>query len=163
LVTLRAYADRLVFIVDQEVVAEHSRHFGRDRSYFEPWHYLPILERKPGALRNGAPFKDWALPRAMERLRVRYLKRPGGDRDFVELLLLAQEHDLQTVNRACEHALAEGAGQLSTIINQVHRLTDQAPPEPLTLANYPGLTTLPEANYQRYDTLVQEVAHAEPG
>ena len=27
-----------------------------------PWHYVPVLARKPGALRNGAPFKDWVLP-----------------------------------------------------------------------------------------------------
>jgi hypothetical protein len=27
------------------------------------------LARKPGALRNGAPFKDWVLPAAMERVR----------------------------------------------------------------------------------------------
>lgn len=162
LITLRAYADRLVFIGDHEVVAEHPRHFGRDQSYFEPWHYLPILERKPGALRNGAPFKDWALPRAMERIRSRYLKRPGGDRDFVELLLLAQQHDLQTINRACERALREGTGQLSTITNLVHRLTDQQPPAPMNMANYPVLNTLPEANYHRYDSLVQESTHAEP-
>jgi len=163
LITLRAYADRLVLIGDHEVVAEHPRHFGRDQSYFEPWHYLPILKRKPGALRNGAPFKDWALPRSMERIRVRYLKRPGGDRDFVELLLLAQQHDLQTINRACEAALRDGTGQLSTITNLVHRMTEQQPPAPLNMANYPGLTTLPEANYRRYDTLVRETTHAEPG
>jgi len=163
LITLRAYADRLVFIGDHEVVAEHPRHFGRDQSYFEPWHYLPILERKPGALRNGAPFKDWALPRALERIRVRYLKQPGGDRDFVELLLLAQQHDLQTINLACERALRDGTGQLATITNLVHRLTEQQPPAPLNMANYPGLTTLPEANYRRYDALVQEAAHAERG
>ena len=162
LITLRAYADRLAFIGDHEVVAEHPRHFGRDQSHFEPWHYLPILKRKPGALRNGAPFKDWVLPRSMERIRVRYLKRPGGDRDFVELLLLAQQHDLETINHACETALQNGTGQLSTITNLVHRLTDQQLPAPLNMANYPGLTTLPEANYHRYDTLVQEKTHAKP-
>lgn len=161
LITLRAYANRLVFIGDQDVVAEHTRHFTRDQSYFEPWHYLPVLERKPGALRNGAPFKDWALPPAMERIRGRYLKRPGGDRDFVELLLLAQQHDLQTVNHACERALAEGTGQLPTIVNLVHRITEQLPPAPLTAANYPAITTLPEADYRRYDALTREVSHAE--
>ena len=81
------------------------------------------------------------MPRSMERIRGRYLKRPGGDRDFVELLLLAQQHDLQTINRACETALRHGTGQLSTITNLVHRLSEQQPP----------------------DTLVQESAHAEPG
>ena len=87
LLTLRAYADQLVLIGDHQIVAEHQRRFSRDQCYFEPWHYVPILKRKPGALRNGAPFKDWDLPRAIQRIRLRYLKRPGGDREFVELLL----------------------------------------------------------------------------
>ncbi len=52
-----------------EVVAEHPRHFGRDRTIYDPWHYLPVLVRKPGALRNGAPFKDWVCRPAMERVR----------------------------------------------------------------------------------------------
>ncbi|BAR55556.1 hypothetical protein BDS110ZK25_73330 [Bradyrhizobium diazoefficiens] len=30
---------------------------------------MPVLARKPGALRNGAPFKDWVLPAAIERIR----------------------------------------------------------------------------------------------
>jgi hypothetical protein len=43
-------------------VAEHSRSFGRGDTLYDPWHYVPVLARKPGALRNGAPFKDWVLP-----------------------------------------------------------------------------------------------------
>ena len=45
-----------------EIVGEHRRCFGRDQTVFDPWHYVPVLARKPGALRNGAPFKDWVLP-----------------------------------------------------------------------------------------------------
>ena len=43
-------------------VGDHPRCFGRDQTVFDPWHYVPVLARKPGALRNGAPFKDWLLP-----------------------------------------------------------------------------------------------------
>ena len=39
------------------------------RSIYDPWHYVPVLARKPGALRNGAPFRDWVLPSAMEKVR----------------------------------------------------------------------------------------------
>jgi hypothetical protein len=41
----------------------------RGGTIYDPWHYVPVLARKPGALRNGAPFKDWVLPAAMERVR----------------------------------------------------------------------------------------------
>jgi hypothetical protein len=58
-VQVRAYADRIVVRCGDEVVAEHARHFGRDRTIYDPWHYLPVLARKPGALRNGAPFQGW--------------------------------------------------------------------------------------------------------
>ena len=49
--------------------ASIARCFGRDQTVFDPWHYVPVLARKPGALRNGAPFKDWVLPAALERVR----------------------------------------------------------------------------------------------
>ena len=61
-VDVRAYADRIVIRQDGETVAEHPRSFGRGEIAYNPWHYVPILTRKPGALRNGAPFKGWQLP-----------------------------------------------------------------------------------------------------
>jgi hypothetical protein len=63
-VQVHAYADRILIRLGGEVVAEHPRQFGRDQVIYNPWHYLPVLTRKPGALRNGAPFRDWELPRA---------------------------------------------------------------------------------------------------
>jgi hypothetical protein len=162
LLTLRAYADKLALISDHQIVAVHQRRFSRDQCYFEPWHYVPILQRKPGALRNGAPFKDWDLPRSIQRIRSRYLKRPGGDREFVELLLMVQRHDLDTVNTACELALSQGTGNLSTIENILHRLSEQQPPAALNVVNYPQIDALPEANCRRYDGLMVEVNHAEP-
>ena len=51
------------------IVGEHARRFGRGQTIYDPWHYVPVLARKPGALRNGAPFKDWLLPASLERVR----------------------------------------------------------------------------------------------
>ena len=69
-VEVHAYADRIVIRQDGRIVAEHPRSFGRGNTVYDPWHYVPVLARKPGALRNGAPFKDWVLPAAMERVRA---------------------------------------------------------------------------------------------
>src|SRR6476659_1079102 len=66
-IEVQAYADRIVIRQDGRVVAEHQRSFGRGETVYDPWHYVPVLARKPGALRNGAPFKDWVLPAAIER------------------------------------------------------------------------------------------------
>ena len=43
---------------------------------------MPVLARKPGALRNGAPFKDWVLPAAMERIRRRLAGADDGNRQW---------------------------------------------------------------------------------
>ena len=67
-VEIQAYADRIVIHLDGVIVGEHVRCFGRGETIYDPWHYVPVLTRKPGALRNGAPFQDWALPSAMERV-----------------------------------------------------------------------------------------------
>ena len=60
MVLVRSHAERIVVLLDDEVVADHVRQFRRNQVIYDPWHYLPVLMRKPGALRNGAPFKDWA-------------------------------------------------------------------------------------------------------
>ena len=85
-VDVRAYADRIVIRQDGETVAEHPRSFGRGEIAYDPWHYVPILTRKPGALRNGAPFKGWQLPGALGRIRARLTGCDDGDRQFVRIL-----------------------------------------------------------------------------
>jgi hypothetical protein len=62
---LRVYAERVVVWCDGEIVGEHPRRFGRGQTAYDPWHYLPVLARKPGALRNGDPFRNWDLPPAL--------------------------------------------------------------------------------------------------
>ncbi|KQM20776.1 hypothetical protein ASE49_15850 [Novosphingobium sp. Leaf2] len=85
-VQVRAYADPVVARCGDEVVAEHPRFFGRNRTIYDPWHYLPVPARKPGALRNGAPFQDWELPPALARLRRKLDNGDDADRRFVRVL-----------------------------------------------------------------------------
>lgn len=56
-VMLRAHADRIVVIEAGTVIGEHPRLFGRHQVPYDLWHYVTVLQRKPGALRNGAPFR----------------------------------------------------------------------------------------------------------
>ncbi len=160
-VSVRAYATLIKVVVNDVVVAEHQRSFARDQMIFDPWHYLPVLEIKPGALRNGAPFVDWELPKALLTLKARYLKRDGGDREFVQLLLLVRQHGLETVSVACELALDAKTTQLSVITNLVHRLIESEPIQAMTITDAPVLSVPPVANVGRYDQLcAQEVNHA---
>ncbi|WP_306154055.1 hypothetical protein [Roseovarius sp. MMSF_3281] len=152
-VSLRAYAGRIVLVSGQDVIAEHKRRFTRNVSYFEPWHYVPLLDRKPGALRDGAPFVDWQLPEAMHRIREHYMAGKGGDREFVDLLLLAQDHGIEVVETACELAVQQNTLRLPAIINLINQLVEPAITPLSDAYTYPQLTLRPEADCKRYEAL----------
>ena len=105
-----------------EIIATHSRVFGRDSLICDPWHYLPVLEKKPGALRNGAPFVSWELPKPICLVRDEILKQPRGDRAFVELLMLAGEAGLEALTVACELTLEAGVVNAPIVMNELRRL-----------------------------------------
>lgn len=152
-VSLRAYADRIVVTTGQEVVAEHQRRFTRNVSYFEPWHYVPLLERKPGALRDGAPFKRWELPVAMRKIRDHYMKERGGDREFVDLLLEARDHGMEVVEMACELAVEQNTLRLPAITNLINQLLEPVIIPLTETCGYPQLIDPPEADCKRYEDL----------
>lgn len=159
-VSLRAYADRIVIVADSMEVAVHARSFARDTLVLDPWHYLPVLEKKPGALRNGAPFVDWPLPQTIATVRSCLLKQPKGDRAFVEVLLAMREHGADAMETACALALESGTCSASVILNHLHRLI--SPVRLDTPVNVPTALRLshePVADCSRYDRL-REVAHA---
>ena len=78
---------------------------------------MPILTKKPGALRNGAPFKGWQLPNALGRLRTRLSAHDDGDRQFVKVLAAVQEDGLEAVEAACAEALDCGACSADGVLN----------------------------------------------
>ena len=152
-VSARLTADTLRIVADGHRVAEHGRCFGRDQRVCDPWHYLPVLERKPGALRHGAPFRDWDLPAAVRAVRDRLLKQPKGDRAFVDLLLLAREAGLDVLEVACDLALEAGVVNGPVVLNAMRRLAAPARPQPLDGAPAPALRLEPLADCGRYDSL----------
>lgn len=152
-VSVRADAHRIRVVADGKLVAEHARHFGRERLILDPWHYLSVLEKKPGALRNGAPFRDWALPAAIGAVKDRLLRSPQGDRAFVEVLLAMRSHGTDLVTVACELALEQGAVSAAVILNHVHRLLSPVKPEPVTVSTALALDIEPMADCGRYDSL----------
>lgn len=152
-VSVRANANRIRVVADGKLIAEHARHFGRERLILDPWHYLSVLEKKPGALRNGAPFQDWALPAAIGTVKDKLLKSPQGDRAFVEVLLAMRQYGADLVTVACELALEEGIVSTPVILNHMHRLLSPAKPEPITVSTALALAIEPAADCGRYDSL----------
>jgi len=141
------------------VIAEHVRRFGRDQLVCDPWHYLPILERKPGALRNGLPFREWDLPIAIQRVRDSILRQPKGDRGFVELLMLARECGLEPLEVACELVLEGPVVTAAVVMNEMRRLVAPSTPRALAVPDTLKLRTEPQADCGRYDHL-RAVSHA---
>ncbi len=157
-VSLRAYAGRIVLVADHEVIAGHKRRFTRNISYFEPWHYVPLLDRKPGALRNGAPFVDWQLPNVMMTIRDHYMQDKGGDRYFVDLLLLAHKHGTEVIEQACKLAVKQNTLRLPAIINLINQLQEPEITPLSETGNYPLISTVPQADCKRYEALYEVTA-----
>src|SRR5271163_1706370 len=126
-VEIHAYADRIVVRQDGRAVAEHARHHGRGETIYDAWHYVPVLARKPGALRNGAPFKDWVLPAALERVRRKLAGSGDGDRQMVTILASVLTDGLAAVEAACAKAMREGVPSYDVIINILARQRDPGP------------------------------------
>jgi transposase len=152
-VSARLTADAVRVVADGQAVAGHARQFGRDQLVCDPWHYLPVLEKKPGALRHGAPFQDWDLPAAIRAVRDRILKQPKGDRAFVELLLLAREAGLDVLEVACDLTLESGVVTAPVVLNTMRRLAAPARPQALDGTPAPALRLEPVADCGRYDSL----------
>jgi transposase len=126
-VSLRIYPDRIVIAAEGQILCEDKRIIERShhlpgRTVYDWHHYLAVIQRKPGALRNGAPFAE--MPEAFQQSQRYLLKHPGGDREMVEILALVLQHDEQAVLCAVELALEAGVPTKTHIINILQRLTD---------------------------------------
>lgn len=155
IVSVRLAADQLDIVTEGKIIATHQRSFLRDQLICNPWHYLPILEKKPGALRHGAPFQDWDLPESIQKVRAKLLPQDKGDRAFIDLLLLTREAGLDALETACELALESGVVNASVVQNEVRRLIEPTRPKTLNTCDNLQLATEPQADCQRYDHLLE--------
>ena len=152
-VEIQAYADRIVIRQDGAVVGEHRRCFGRGETIYDPWHYVPVLARKPGALRNGAPFKDWLLPASLERVRRKLKGSDDGDRQMVKVLSAVLTDGLIAVEAACAEALAGGVHSADVVLNILSRHRDPGLTPTILTPDALRLRHLPVADCARYDSL----------
>lgn len=150
-------------VAEGKVLCEHDRliqrsHHLPSRTIYDWRHYLAVIQRKPGALRNGAPFVE--LPPAFRQLQDQMLRKPGGDREMVDILALVLHHDEQVVLASVEMALAAGVPTKTHVLNLLHRLIDGKTtnepdidtPQALILRNEP------KADVDRYDGLRAQIA-----
>ena len=164
MVSTRLYPDRVTVVAGDALVASHERLNAASQTRYDWQHYIPLLQRKPGALRNGAPFAD--MPEPLQKLRRALLRHEGGDRVMAKVLALVPSMGLDAVLVAVELALESGPpGRVSVehVVNVLSRLN--ATPPPQSAATTLQVATPPLANTARYDSLradnaQEEVDHA---
>ena len=165
MVSTRLYPGRVVVVANDSVVAGHDRLSAAGQTRYDWQHYIPLLQRKPGALRNGAPFAD--LPAPLQQLRRALLRHAGGDRVMAQVLAIVPTAGLDAVLVAVELALETGppSGRVSVehVVNVLGRLT--ATPAPESAATTLQIAEPPRADTARYDGLraadaAEETDHA---
>ena len=108
--------------------------------HFDPLHYLPLLERKTGALDQAAPLAGWELPEEFGVLRRLLESRMGkrGKREFVQGLRLMENFHKQEVCDGVRDALKLGAISFDAVKHLV-LCRIEGRPQRLDLEMYPYL------------------------
>jgi transposase len=156
MVSIRVYPERIEFVAHDAMVASHVRCFERDQTRYDWQHYIPLIERKPGALRNGAPFAD--MPEVLLQLRGLLLKREGGDRIMAKVLGAVPKSGLEAVLVAVSLVLESGNPSAEHVENVLNRLKNAPVPERIETSL--EVAEAPIADTGRYDGLRGEVNHA---
>jgi hypothetical protein len=140
-----------VLVAEGVEVARHVRCFEREQTVYDWRHYIDLVQTKPGALRNGAPFKT--MPEALQTLQRHLLRHAGGDRVMTQVLAAVPVHGLEAVIVAAEVALEAQRPSAEHVLNVLARLKEGLPVLQPLEANTPALREEPRADVQRYDRL----------
>lgn len=158
-VSTRLYPTQLVVVAGEQIVARHDRLTNKGQTAYDWQHYIQLVQRKPGALRNGAPFQE--MPAELLQLRQALMRYPGGDRTMADVLASVPHAGLDAVLVAVSIALEDvtpsGKVSVEHIENVLARLT--SPPTPALAETDLKLTEAPRADTARYDQLRQPQDH----
>ncbi len=133
---VKVFSERVEVRSGTEVIADHRRAHGRHEHVLDPMHYLKLLERKPGLLKNGMPFKDAPWGEAFDRMRKELAwRRPeDGARRFIRILLLFREHPVDTVTTAVENCVRRGLFSDEAVVSMLRG----SPPRPARTIDFPA-------------------------
>ena len=159
-VSTRLYPTRVEIASYGAIVASHDRLSNRGHICYDWQHYIALIQRKPGALRNGAPFAD--MPAPLLRLRQGLMRHDGGDKTMAQVLNCVVSHGLEAVLVAVELVIESGALSTEHVLNVLARLNASELPQ--SVESTLQLKEVPVANTGRYDSLrgdaIVEVTHA---
>ena len=148
-VSVQLYPHQVVAVYGDAVVACHERLTERGHVRYDWQHYIALVERKPGALRNGAPFAD--MPAPLKRLRQGLMRDKDGDRVMSQVLAAVPRAGLESVLVAVELVIESGVLSVEHVLNVLGRLNAQ--PAPPNVETNLQLKDAPLADTGRYDGL----------
>src|SRR5271155_2582137 len=131
-VWVKGYVHEVVIACASEVIARHQRSYERETVFFDPLHYLALLEQKTRALDQAAPLAGWQLPecfRQLRRLLEARLKKHGS-REYVQVLRLLETFSLPEVEAAVLDALHLGTISFDAVKHLLLCRIERRPPRP---------------------------------
>ncbi len=157
-VAIHLYPNRIEVSSESAIIACHTRLIERDQVSYDWQHYIPLIAKKPGALRNGAPFADMPAPFTQLQAALRRRERQQGDRIMARVLAAIPAHGLEAVLVAVELVLESGVPSAEHVLNVLARLNQSKLPAQVETSL--KLIEEPLADTSRYDRLnAQEVSH----
>jgi hypothetical protein len=108
---VKGFVERVDLFVEARRVARHRRSYEKGRFVLNYRHFIPLLERKPGGLLNGRPFKGepWGEAFSIMRRELEYRYQGEGTKRFVKLLLLFTRFSEKRVKAAVAECVRRGA------------------------------------------------------
>jgi len=132
-VIVKAYPFHLDILDGTSLLARHQRSYGREQDLFEPLHYLPLLEQRPGAFDYARPMRQWrkdwpeSYHQMLRVLREQWPEGGRGVQEFVRVLRLHEQYPAHLVQQAIEQALAYGCPHLDGVLHCLHQLNEDQP------------------------------------
>ena len=141
-VTVVATVDEVRLVFGDRLVAVHRRCWQKDQFFYQPIHYLGLLERKPGGFDFAKPVEQWQLPECFGILRRRLEASDPkhGTRSYIRVLRLLERCSRSQLADAVEYALDIGVNDPDSVrVILEHR--QEKPAELFSLDGRPQLKT----------------------
>lgn len=162
-VILKAYPFHVDISDKAELLARHRRSYEKEQDIFDPLHYLPLLEQRPGAFEYAKPLRRWKQdwpPSYHTMLQVLREKWPDGRgiQEFVRVLQLHKDYPADLIEQAIAQALSYGCVHLDGVLHCLHQLTEpKETPASLDLSDRPDLQNIGNQpiDLSRYEKLLK--------
>jgi transposase len=118
----KVFVDRIELLCEREIIAVHKRRYRGGKFVLNPFHYLKLLQRKPGSLDNAMAFKGqpWGEDFDFMRKELEYRYEDDGTLDYINILLLFTKYPEVQVKYAVSTCVKRRAFSEEAVLNVLH-------------------------------------------